>query len=76
MEGSDFGLVANDFDVVPIRTNHESGIVFPAVVRALTGRTIVFAPRIQRRAIKSFDLLAIVSRERQMKIRRLLLGLV
>jgi len=35
-----------------------------------------FGTRFQRRAIESFDLLAIVGRECQMKMRRLLVGLV
>ena len=76
MEGLGLGFVANYFDVVPIRTNDESCIVLRVVVRAQTGRTIVFATRLQSRAIESFDLLAIVCRERQVKMRRLLVGLV
>ena len=70
------GFVANHFDVVPVRTNDESCIVVRVVVRAQTRRTIVFATRLQSRAIESFDLLAILGRERQVKMRRLLLGLV
>ena len=69
------GSVANHFDVVPVRTNDESCIVVRVVVRAQTRRTIVFATRLQSRAIESFDLLAILGRERQVKMRRLLLGL-
>src|SRR5262245_58205006 len=69
------GFVANHFDVVPVRTNDESCIVVRVVVRAETRRTIVFATRLQGRAIESFDLLAILGRERQVKTRRLLLGL-
>src|SRR6185312_3173983 len=76
VEGSGPGFVANHFDVVPVRTNDESCIVVRVVVRAQTRRTIVFAPRLQSRAIESFDLLAILGRERQVKMRRLLLGLV
>ena len=70
------GFVANYFDVVPVRTNDESGIVVRVVVRAQTRCTIVFATRLQSRAIESFDLLAILGRERQVKMRWLLLGLV
>ena len=70
------GFMANHFDVMPVRTNDESCIVFRVVVRAQTRRTIVFASRPQSRAIESFDLLAILGRERQVKMRRLLLGLV
>src|SRR3981189_2940426 len=70
------GFVANHFDVVPVRTNDESCIVVRVVVRAQTRRTIVFATRVQSRAIESFDLLAILGRERQVKMRRPLLGLV
>src|SRR5215470_10046383 len=76
MEGLGLGFVANHFDVVPVRTNDESRIVVRVVVRAQTRCTIVFATRVQSGAIESFDLLAIVGRERQVKRRRLLLGLV
>src|SRR6266446_10576272 len=76
MEGLGLGFVANHFDVVPVRTNDESCIVVRVVMRAQTRRTIVFATRLQSRAIESFDLLAILGRERQVKMRRLLLGLV
>jgi hypothetical protein len=44
------------------------------VVAAQTRRTIVFATRLQTRAIESFDLPAILGRERQEKMGRLLLG--
>ena len=76
MEGLGLGFVANHFDVVPVRTNDESCIVVRVVFRAQTRRTIVFATRLHSRAIESFDLLAILGRERQVKMRRLLLGLV
>jgi len=72
----DLGFVANHFDVVPVGIKNESCIVVRVVVRAQTRRTIVFATRFHRYAIESFDLLAILSRERQVKMRRLLLGLV
>ena len=68
--------MANHFDVVPVRTNDESCVVVCVVVLAQTGRTIVLATRLQSRAIESLDLLAILGRERQVKMRRLLLGLV
>ena len=68
--------MANDFDVVPVRTDDESCIVVRVVVRAKTRCTVVFATCLQSRAIESFDLLAILGRERQVKMRRLLLGLV
>jgi len=76
MEGLSLGCVANHFDVVPVRTNDESCIVVRVVARAQTRRTIVFATRLQSRAIESFDLPAILGRECQVKVRRLLLGLV
>ena len=76
MEGLGLGFVANRFDVVPVRTNDESCIVVDVVVRAQTRRTIVIATRLQSRAIESVDLLAILGRERQVKMRWLLLGLV
>src|SRR4029450_4209750 len=75
-EGLGFGFVANHFDVVPVRTNDESCIVVRVVVRVQTRRTIVFATRLQSGAIESFDLLPILGSERQVKMRRLLLGLV
>ena len=75
MEGLGLGLVADHFDVVPVRTNDKSRIVVRVVVRARTRRTVVFATRFQSRAIESFDLQAILGRERQVKTRRLLLGL-
>src|SRR5438034_4824148 len=76
MEGLGLGFVANHFDVVPVRTKDESCIVVRVVVRAETRRTIVFATCLQSGTIESFDLLAILGRERQVKMRRLLLGLV
>src|SRR5262249_49768568 len=76
MEGLGLGFVANHFDVVPVRTNDESCVVVRVVVRAQTRRTIVFATRLYSRAIESFYLLAILGSERQVKMRRLLLGLV
>ena len=75
MEGLTSGFVAIQFDVVPVRTNDESCIVIRVVARAQTRRTIVFATRLQSRAIEGFDLLAILGRERQVKMRGLLLGL-
>ena len=76
MEGSGLRFVANRFDVVPVWTNDERCIVVHAVVRAQARRTIVLATRLQSRTIERFDLLAILGRERQVKMRRLLLGLV
>lgn len=73
--GLGVGFVANHFDVVPVRTNDKSCIVVRVIVRAETRRTIVLATCLQGRVIESFDLLAILGRERQMKMRRLLLGL-
>jgi len=67
--------VANHFDIVPVRTNDESCIVVRVVVRAQTRRTIVFATRFQSRAMEGFDLPAILGRERQVEMGRLLLGL-
>ena len=67
--------MANRFDVVPVGTDDESCIVVRVVFRTQTRRTVVFATRLDRRAIESFDLLAILGRERQVKMRRLLLGL-
>src|ERR1700758_1563339 len=63
------GFVANHFDVVPVRTNDESCVVVRVVVRAQTRCTIVFATCLQSCAIEIFDLLAILGRERQVKMR-------
>src|SRR5688572_23605884 len=75
MEGLGPGLVANRFDVVPVRTYDESRIVVCVVVRAQARRAIVFGAGLQSRAIEGFDLLAILGAERQVKMRRLLIGL-
>jgi hypothetical protein len=75
MERSGVGFVTNRFDVVPVRPNDESCMVVRVGVRAKTGRTIVLATRLQSRAVEGFDLLAILGHERQVKMRRLLLGL-
>src|SRR5690348_5138683 len=66
--------MANHFDVVSVRANDECCIVFPAVVRTQTGRAIVLGARLQRRAMESLHLLAILGHERQVEMRRLLLG--
>ncbi len=76
MEGLGLGLVANRFDVMPVRTNDESCIVVRVVARAQTRRTIVFGTCLQSCTIESLDLLAIPGHERQVKMRRLLLGLI
>ncbi len=68
--------MANHFDVVPVRINDEGRIVVRMVARAQTRRAIVFAARRQSRPMESLDLPAIPGGERQMKVRRLLLGLV
>ena len=68
--------MADRFDVVPVRANDESCKVIRVVVRAQTGRAIVFSTRLQGRAIEGFDLPAILGRERQVKMRRILLGLI
>ena len=66
--------MADHFDIVPVRTNHEGRKVFPAVVRAQARRAIVLATRFERRAMESFDLLAVLGDERQVKMRRLLVS--
>ena len=76
MERLGLGLVANHFDIVPVRTDDESGLVAPAVLRAQAGRTIVLGAPLQGRAIEGIDLLAVLGRERQVKMRRPFLGLV
>jgi len=75
MEALGFGFVANHFDVVPVRTNDESCIVVRVVMRTQTRRPVVLTAGRQSRAMESLDLLAILGRERQVKMRRLLLGL-
>ncbi len=75
-EGLGLGFVTNHFDVMPVRTNDERRIIVRVVVRAQTWPAIVSATRLQSCAIESFNLPAILGRERQVKIRRLLLDLV
>ena len=74
--GLGIGFVANHFDVVPIWTKHKSCIVVCVVVRAQSRRAIVLTTGLQSQAIESFDLLAILGREGQVKMGRLLLWLV
>jgi hypothetical protein len=76
MERSGPEFVRNHFDVVPVRTNDKCGRVVRAVVRAQTRRVIVLAARLQSRAMGRLNLAAVLGRERQVKRRRLLLGLV
>src|SRR5574337_817337 len=45
-------FVANHFDVVSVRADHESSVVFPAVVRAQTRPAIVLAACLQGRAME------------------------
>src|SRR5262249_17978278 len=71
-----FAFVAHYLDVVAVRSTRANCIVLWLVVRAKTRGTIVFATRRHSRAIESFDLLAILGHERQVKMRRCLLGLV
>src|SRR3954453_16451535 len=75
-DGSGLRCVANHFDVVPIRADDESCIIARMVLRAQTRRTVVLAARRERCAMEGFDLLAIVGREREMKMCRLFLCLV
>ena len=72
---SGFRFMANHFNVVPIRTNDESRVVFAAVVRSQSGRAVVLATCIQRRTMEGIDLLAMLGHERQMKMRWLFFGL-
>src|SRR5205085_10942319 len=67
--------VANHFDVVPVGTDDESGIVVRRVLEAQTGRAVVLAAGLQSRAMESVDLPAILGHEREVKMRRLLVGL-
>ena len=69
------GFVADHFDVVSVRTNDEGCVVVRVVARTQTRRAIVLATRLQSGAIERLDLLTILRRERQVKMRRLLLGL-
>jgi hypothetical protein len=68
-------FLANRLDIVPVRANDESCVVVRVVMRAQTRRAIVIATRLQGRAIESIDLLPILGRERQVKMRRLFLCL-
>src|SRR4051812_12718541 len=70
------GFVANRFDVVPVGPNDERCIVVRVVARAQAWRPIVPATGVECGAMESIDLLPAPGRKRQMKMRRLLLGLV
>lgn len=69
-------LVAHRFDVVPVGADDEGCVVARVVLRADAGRTVVTATRLQRRTMERVDLLSSLGKERQVKMRRLLLGLV
>ena len=75
-DGLGLGFVANRFNVVPVRTNDEGCIVVRVVVGTQARGTVVFTTRFQSHAIEGLDLLAILGRERQVKMRWLLVGLV
>ena len=68
--------MANRLDVVAVWTNHESGVVILVVIWTQAWCAVVSATRLKRCAIECFDLLAILGRERQVKMRRLLFGLI
>src|SRR5690242_15756529 len=61
---------------MPVRPNDESRIVTRVVLRAQARRAVVLAPRREGLAIEGIDLPAILGRERDVKRRRLHLGLV
>ena len=67
--------MAHHFDVVPVRPDDEGGVIVRVVLRPQARRTVVPAARPQGRAMEGIDLLATFGRERQMQVRRLLLGL-
>src|SRR5690349_22494291 len=62
-------LVANHFDVVPVGSDDEGGVVVRVVLRAQAGCAVVLAARFQRRAIESVDLPAPLRREGEVKAR-------
>lgn len=75
MQGLGVGFVTNRFEVVPIWTDDGSCIVVRVIVWTQTRSTVVFATRLQSRAIEGFYLLTTLGHERPVKMRRLLLGL-
>lgn len=76
MNVSGSGLVADGFNVMPVRTDSESGIAVHMVVRARLGCTTVHATRCQDRAMDRVDLLAAPGSKRQVKMRWLVPVLV
>lgn len=68
--------MAHRFDVVPIRTDDEGGIVVRMIVRTQTRSTVVLASGLQGCMIEVIDLLSSVSMECDMKRGRLLSCLV
>lgn len=66
-------LVADRFDIVPIRTYDKCGEIVGVVLRPWAGRAVVFASRFKRSAIEGSNLLTTVRGERQVEVRRLFL---
>lgn len=62
-------------NIVPVRAYDERCIIVGVVLGTQTRCTIVFATRLQRRAIEGINLLASLRRKCQVKLRRLLVGL-
>src|SRR2546421_6649831 len=56
--GSLGGCMANGFDVVPVRIEHECAVVVRVIVRARTRSTVVPATRCDRSLVEGVDLLA------------------
>ena len=75
MERLSLGLVTHHFDVVPVRSDDKSRVVVRMVFWAQPRRAVVFATRLQRRAIERVDLRASIGNERQMKMRWFLFSL-
>ena len=70
------GFVVDRLDVVPVWADDECCIVVAAVLWAQARRTIVLTTGIESCAIEGIDLVTTVGRERQVKVGRLLVGLV
>jgi hypothetical protein len=60
--------MANDFDVVAVRANHERRIVVGVIVRAKARGAVVLAARLESRTIELIDLIPAVRGERKMEM--------
>ena len=66
--------MANHLDIVPVRTNDEGRIVVRVISRTQARLAMTLATGTNPRLIKVVNLLSGLGREREVKMRRVLLG--